>query len=270
MTPLVEPRVGKPSRRFDAGLLAVGSSGAPPIVNGVLPGAGIAIGDFVWADANANGVQDPVEAGIGGIAVELWNPAKTTLLAATTTNSAGYWALPGNAGTSYRIRVLAGGYSASPKHAGPVAGLDSDVNSGGADAGFSDAFAPGASTVDVDAGLYLSVGDFVWDDANSNGLQDPGEPGIAGAQVQLWNAAKSMLHESATTDGAGRYGMVVPAAGAYRIRVLLPAGFTGFSTKDAGADPVDSDINPSGPDAGFSDPFSLPGGVSSNFDAGAL
>jgi hypothetical protein len=275
MTPLVKSRAGKSPRRFDAGLL-VARLPAPPetrlasLSDDISPGAGLTIGDFVWADANADGVQDPAEAGIGGIAIELWNPAKTTLLATTTTNSAGYWALPGNAGASYRVRVVEAGHSVSPKHAIPAADRDSDINSDGADAGFSDVFTPGASAVDVDAGLYLSIGDFVWDDANSNGLQDFGEPGIAGVQVQLWNATKTMLHATASTDASGRYRMVVPAAGDYRIRVLLPAGFTAFSAKGAGADAVDSDVNPSGPDAGFSDPFSLPGRPSPNLDAGVL
>ena len=40
----------------------------------------------------------------------------------------------------------------------------------------------------VDAGLYqpASIGDFVWNDLNANGVQDSGEPGIANVPVQLW------------------------------------------------------------------------------------
>ena len=267
MTPQVRLRRDGPGRRFDAGLLTLGEPepGSPNP-----PGPLITIGDYVWRDADADGIQDPSEAGLGGVTVELWDPAKTTLLATTVTNVTGYWALPGAAGTSYRIRVPSPDQP-SPMGAGANPALDSDLNPSGADVGFSNVFTPGTSTVDVDAGLFMAVGDFVWDDVNSNGVQDPGEPGIAGATVQLWNAAKNKLVNQAMTDASGRYRLLVPEPGSYRVRVLVPSGFTGFSPKDVGAsDELDSDINPSGPDLQFTDPFSFPGGLNLGFDAGIL
>lgn len=262
MTPQVRSRPGARTRRFDAGLLPIGAPSPP--------GPPITIGDFLWHDADANGIQDPGETGLGGVTVELWDPAKATLLASTTTNAAGFWALPGNAGTGYRIRVP-GLHQPSPLRAGADPGRDSDLNPSGADAGFSDVLTFGASSAAVDVGLFLAVGDFVWDDLDSNGVQGPGEPGIAGVSVQLWNADKNFLAKQVTTDASGRYRLLVPEAGSYRVRVLLPAGFAGFSPKNAGADDaLDSDLNPSGADAGFTDPFSIPGGLDLSFDTGAL
>lgn len=264
MTPQVRVKRRGASRRFDAGLLVATGPGSDP------PGPLITIGDFIWRDKDADGIQDPVEDGLAGVTVELWDPAKTTLLATTTTNAAGYWALPGHAGSGYRVRVPTPDLI-SPLGAGSDRGSDSDLNPSGPDAGFSNVFTPGANVADLDAGLFMAVGDFLWDDLDSDGVQDPGEPGIAGAMVQLWNSAKTNLVASASSDSAGRYRLLVPAAGDYRVRVLIPTGFTAFSPKDVGSDDgFDSDFNPSGPDFGFTDPFSLPAGFNLSLDAGFL
>ena len=83
-------------------------------------GAGLVVspdvGNFVWADENANGIQDLGEAGVAGVRVELWDPAKTTLFAATTTNATGIYRLEAPAPGDYRVRVLPAGWSrASPR-----------------------------------------------------------------------------------------------------------------------------------------------------------
>ena len=51
--------------------------------------APIQIGNRVWRDDNANGIQDPCEPAIPGAVVTLYNAAKTTALASVTTNAAG-------------------------------------------------------------------------------------------------------------------------------------------------------------------------------------
>ncbi|HEU0295684.1 MAG TPA: SdrD B-like domain-containing protein [Anaerolineales bacterium] len=53
-------------------------------------GTGIVIGNRVWFDANQNGIQDPVEGGVGGFCVNLLD-ANNTLLQQTTTDSNGYY-----------------------------------------------------------------------------------------------------------------------------------------------------------------------------------
>lgn len=266
MTPRVRLQGDALARRFDAGLLASGSASAPPVPLGPL----VTIGDFVWRDEDGDGVQDPVDEGLGGVTIELWDPAKATLLATTTSNAAGFWSLPGHAGSSYRVRV-ASIEQPSPLHVGADPARDSDLNPSGPDAGFSEVFAPAASTADLDIGLYMGVGDFVWDDKDSDGVQDPGEPGIAGVIVQLWNGAKSFLADSDTTDASGHFRLLAPAIGQYRVRALLPSGFSGYSPKDAGSDDqLDSDLNPSGANESFTDPFNLLGGLDRSLDVGIL
>jgi hypothetical protein len=107
--------------------------------------------------------------------------------------------------------------------------------------------------------LEASLGNFVWNDLDEDGRQDAGEPGLAGVTVQLWNAAKTVLIDSAVTDTAGNYIVTSPSAGDYRIRALLRYPQDIFSPKDlaAGSDTLDSDVNPTGTDAGFTDIFTV-------------
>ena len=43
------------------------------------------------------------------------------------------------------------------------------------------------------------IGDFVWNDINTNGLQDVSEPGISGVIVTLYDSATNAI-ESVLTD----------------------------------------------------------------------
>ncbi len=268
MTPTVKLRRGKRSRTFDAGLLPIPANDPDPdapTTEPDPPGQVASIGEFVWRDGNGDGIQDPGETGVGGVTVELWNADKTALLATTHTTSAGFWAFSVTVGTSFRVRVISPDLI-SPANQGGNDALDSDINATGADAGFTDVMTASESTATVDAGVYLAVGDLVWNDVNANGIREAGEPGLAGIGVQLWNAAITQLLGSATTDANGAYQIVVPAAGDYRMRVPSP-GLT-FSPKDVGDDTLDSDVNPSGPTAGFTDPFTITSGLTTTVDAG--
>ncbi|MBK7454269.1 MAG: hypothetical protein IPJ46_11310 [Anaerolineales bacterium] len=105
----------------------------------------------------------------------------------------------------------------------------------------------------------INIGNLVWHDLNGNGIQDAGEPGIAGMTVQLWNAAKNNLIYSAVTNANGIYAVIAPVPGDYRVRVV-PFNGSSFSPKNQGADDTkDSDINASilSADYGFSDIFTI-------------
>jgi hypothetical protein len=86
------------------------------------------------------------------------------------------------------------------------------------------------------------IGDFAWRDLNSNGLQDAGEPGLAGVVVILRTTAGAIV--ATTTSGAtGAYSFTGVAAGCYFAEVIPPSGFQ-FTTPDAGDDALDSDADP--------------------------
>jgi hypothetical protein len=221
----------------------------------------ISVGNFVWEDRDADGLQDGGEPGLAGVVVQLWNSTKTQILDSDTTDAAGAYALLAPEPGSYRVRIVLTVADAtfSTKDAGANDQLDSDINRSGGDIGFTDIYVFSSAVVSnqsIDAGIVLpiAVGNLVFDDLDRDGVQDAGDPGIAGVVVQLWNAAQNQILDTSTTNASGLYSLTAPGAGSYRVRVVPPAGATGFSPKDAGAnDALDSDINPTGSNTGFTD-----------------
>ncbi len=51
----------------------------------------------------------------------------------------------------------------------------------------------------------IEIGDRVWDDTDGDGIQDPGEPGIAGVTVQLIDTDGTTVIATAVTDANGDY-----------------------------------------------------------------
>ncbi len=89
----------------------------------------------------------------------------------------------------------------------------------------------------------VQIGNRVWIDSNSNGIQDPGEAPVVGATVRLYDASGATVLGTAVTDSSGEYyfstnvseaasgngdnsggGLIVGAA--YRIRMDMAADFT--------------------------------------------
>jgi hypothetical protein len=235
----------------------------------------INVGNFVWDDLDRDGVQDAGEPGLANVTVQLWNGAKNQFFGSTTTNTNGNYTLVAPTPGDYRVRVLLPNAldEFSPKDIGANDLVDSDINSSGTDRGFTDIYTFGSNLISItsiDGGIIvyrpptptrtptpIHVGNFIWHDLNANGIQESGEYGLNGIQVQLWNAAKTQLVSSSTTTPNGSYTLVAPTPGDYRVRVLLPSGAL-FTAKDiGGSDLVDSDINPSGVDAGFTDIYTF-------------
>lgn len=86
-------------------------------------------------------------------------------------------------------------------------------------------------------------GDFVWSDLNANGIQDAGEPGIAGVTVNLYR--DNVFFDTDITDAAGLYFILIGSGALphnWVLEFLLPAGFQ-FSPANQGAsDALDSDV----------------------------
>lgn len=89
----------------------------------------------------------------------------------------------------------------------------------------------------------LTLGDFVWNDINVDGIQDVGEPGITGITVSLYTENGALI-DSIITDMHGIYSFAYFPLGKYYIEFSLPSGY-GFSPKDQGTDEAkDSDADP--------------------------
>jgi uncharacterized repeat protein (TIGR01451 family) len=88
-----------------------------------------------------------------------------------------------------------------------------------------------------------SIGQFVWEDLNANGLQDPDEPGIAGVTVRLLDSNGNFLQDT-DTDGMGFYLFEDLCAGDYILEFASPSGFLPtVQLNTDGKDLLDSDAD---------------------------
>lgn len=87
-----------------------------------------------------------------------------------------------------------------------------------------------------------TLGDRVWKDVNGNGLQDPGEPGLAELEVTLTDAAGAQ--QFTDTGASGDYLFTSLCAGTYTIEVEEPAGLLPTLTDVGLDDTIDSELSP--------------------------
>ena len=185
----------------------------------VAPGA---IGDYVWYDADGDGIEDVAEPGIANVTLRLYrdtgngsfDPLADTLAATTTTDADGGYLFSQLAAGVYFVRVTdANGVLVGLTHI--VGGQSQSTPTGAIVLG------PGQVYKDADFGYYdapgagqAQVGDTVWYDANGDGFQQPGEPGIPGVTVVVTDSTGTRLG-SDVTDSNGRYLIEAPAGGGY-------------------------------------------------------
>jgi uncharacterized repeat protein (TIGR01451 family) len=186
------------------------------------------IGDFVWDDLDGDGIQDAGEPGIGGVTVHVYDGSDlTTPIATTTTFSDGSYAVPVVPGEYVVEFVMPAGYDFSPANAGGDDSVDSDADvASGQTATIT--VASGESDGTVDAGTYMpvTIGDYVWEDLDSDGVQDPAEIGLGGITVRIFDGVGTEVG-SAVTAGDGSYSVDLPP-GSYDVVIdtgTLPAGF---------------------------------------------
>ena len=243
---------GKPNELTGAqGLIA------PPGVFNFANAQGVTIGDFVWNDTNANGVQDAGEPGIPGVTLTLTGTASAggSVTGTTTTDASGHYLFTEVPGT-YTVSVAPpAGYTPTVTGQGTTS-TDSNASPSGTTPG---TLPGGGSDQTIDFGFYqpVTVGNFVWDDSNGNGVQDSGEPGIPGVTLTLMGTtgAGASITQTTTTDANGLYQFTEPP-GTYTVAVTTPSGYVPTVTGQ-GTTSTDSNASPSG-----TTPGTLPGGGS--------
>lgn len=221
--------------------------------------APIEIGNRIWQDSNANGQQDPGEAPISGVLVELYKAG--VLVGTSTTNSLGeYYFNPNNVSGGVLVGTgTVGGNSDYELRIPNVIGASKQVslgtnvlvtaNSGsdstdsdfqlGSGATANDAVFPilyndlngvGFNNHTYDAGFYApsvtySLGNRVWlDDGAGGGVQNNGiidgtEVGVAGVLIRLLDSSSAYTGYSTTTDSQGYYRLDGLSAGSYKVEV---------------------------------------------------
>lgn len=235
------------------------------------------IGDYVWYDLDKDGIQDAGEAGVPGVTVTLYNTSTGAVLKTTTTNAQGLYMFTDVAAGSYTIGFsnIPAGHTFSPADAGGDA-VDSDPNPNTGRTATITVVGTGNIITTVDAGIVsnpntfdtkASIGDFVWNDLNNNGIQDAGEPGIPGVTVTLYAADGTTVLGTTTTDALGYYQFTNLDAGTYIVGFSgFPAGYSLSTLPNAGSDDTkDSDADPV---TGKTGPVTLlPGQINTTVDA---
>ncbi len=207
------------------------------------------IGDFVWIDEDQNGVQDSGEAGLSGAVVRLYNSSGVEE-GTTFTDSTGYYRFANLAPGSYYLKFdQPFGYNFSAVGQGPNPALDSDADqTTGKTRNIT--LTSGQDDLTWDAGVFpeetplAALGDLVWLDSDEDGLQDSGEPGVAGATVKLYDTSfTGDAIGTTTTDASGAYGFSDLMPGDYWLEFVLPEGYQ-FTAQNQGDDgSLDSDVD---------------------------
>ena len=202
------------------------------------------IGNRIWLDLDGDGNQDANEDGIANLTVTLTPPAGIDLGAGpgmavmTITDNDGNYL--------FKDVPLASGYVVTVTT--PPSGLNQTYDEDGTGTAHS-------SVVNLSTGNeeYLTadfgygpaagtIGDYVWADADGDGVQDPGEIGLPNVTVELYDSS-NMLLQSVTTDDTGHYLFTgVNVANVHEVRIdtaTLPAGYTQTGDPDGVGAPDD-------------------------------
>jgi uncharacterized repeat protein (TIGR01451 family) len=190
------------------------------------------IGDRVWNDLNANGIQDAGEPGVQGVTVTLFfngAPVSTTL-----TDNTGFYAFVNiTPGVPLSVQVaVPAGFIVTPQNASADETIDNDADAQGRTGSVSilqDTFYR-----DLDIALWapLTLGGSVWDDLNNNGAQAGGELPKDGVLVRLYRDSNSNgifdagdeFVQQATSASGGNYTFTNLIQGNYLV-VLDPSNF---------------------------------------------
>ena len=206
------------------------------------------LGDRVWFDSNANGIQESNEKrGILGVTVKLYSETNTLIKTTKTTSSGQYLFRELTPANYYVVFEIPTSYKVSPKHQGNNRSDDSDANVA---TGKTDIFTLFAGRDDktIDMGLYqegIKIGDRVFYDLNKNGIQDRGENGVGEVTVKLFEANSSKLMQTTKTSASGIYLFKEVVAGEYYIEFTAPSGYT-ITDAHKGSKEKDSNPNKSG------------------------
>jgi uncharacterized repeat protein (TIGR01451 family) len=211
------------------------------------------IGDFVFNDLNKDGKQDASDTPAAGVKVYLLDGSGNKIDSTLTLPDGSYKFINLTSGT-YTVQFVApAGQQFTTPNAGTDPAKDSDAGTNGKSAPIvidttKPAGDPGRDVVTVDAGLIPAtlgtIGDYVFEDKNKDGIQNAGDAPIAGVKVFLLNGAGVKL-DSTTTDAAGKYEFKNLAAGTYQVQFVKPVGFD-VTLANVGADDKDSDIDATG------------------------
>lgn len=233
-----------------------------------------ALGNYVWYDVDGFGEQMASGSPVENMTVRLYDTSDT-LIDTTTTDAVGYYLFdPLPANTYYLVfdkstitgidpitnaAVDSADWTFTALNATGNPSNDSDANGSGRTV--NTVLEAGERDLSWDAGIKpytppvdpVSVGNYVWEDTNSNGIQDNGELGIEGVRVDLIEGG--FPSNTVYTDASGYYQFNnIERNTTIQIRFTPPAGTALTNLDQGGDDAQDSDADPT---TGDTIPFAL-------------
>jgi hypothetical protein len=186
-----------------------------------------AVGDRVWNDANANGIQDPGEANWSGARVQLFTAAGMLVDSVVTLNDGAYRFDDLRPGDSYYIQLSPVPGVISPPFQGGNDLLDSNLDpTTQRTATFS--LGPNQGDFTKDIGLFASsVSGNVYNDRNGDGVSQAGEQAMPGWVVNLDGmVGTTPVHATTTTSSFGSFTFGGILLGTFTITVVPQSGWT--------------------------------------------
>jgi len=242
-----------------------------------IPTVEVSVGSLVWEDQNHDGLQDDTEIGIEDANVSLLDNNGTVLESQMTDSNGSYYFSALDEG-EYSVQVSPPvGYLACTQQNAVVDDTENDSNiafhsdnnytSGsfslqkdteltesngktGSDNADDSDDDNGDMTVDFCFYKASSLGNFVWNDSNKDGIQDGNESGVADVNVTIYNSndCSGVALGSMVTDSNGSYLFTELKSGDYCLEFSdLPTNYV-VSPKNEGTDSeLDSDVSTSAP-----------------------
>jgi protocatechuate 3,4-dioxygenase beta subunit len=181
------------------------------------------VSGHVYIDTDNDGVFDGGESGIAGVTLNLFDN-NNQFVGTTTTNAAGYYEFTNLMPGTYTVREV--------QPTGFYDGIDTPGSVGGTalpspgDQLSGIVLVGGTQAVNYNFGELepASLSGFVYDDTDGDCEHDPGELGIAGVTMQLYDGNGDLV-ATTQTDQNGNYTFDNLRPGAYSVVEIQPSGY---------------------------------------------
>lgn len=201
------------------------------------------LGDYVWHDLNADGLQDSSDLALADIQLNLFS-CDSILISSTLTNDDGYYLFDSLTPGNYYLEVIL------PSDA--ILTSDSIGNNSAIDSDFTIennttsciTLIGGNNITDIDVGIYFtaSLGNQVWIDENINGLYENEENGYGNLKIYLHSCDGTLLDSTySNDDGSYLFDELTP--GEYFLSIVQPDDVE-VTINNNTDDTINSDIMP--------------------------